>query len=502
MNCPLFAPFATRRAGCRPWSLLLATVSTMILLVPPVLGQLGSHEGLPVVAWEDAEQVVGRLSRVFGEVVDVGHARSVHFLNFKRHDRGAFTVVIFSESIDRFEAPLEELYLGRKVVVRGTVTRYQEAPQIVVARPSQIEVVDRFPEANVDSPAAATVGHPLVVASYNLQNLFDDEDDPYTYDEATTAKPRSQMQQVAGVIRETNADVLALQEVENRGYLQRFVDTMLAEMGYRHVVHFEGNDLRGIDVALLSRIPVGRVTSHRHLRFPDAGGGWQTFRRDLVRVELLPEGGSAFELWLVHLKSNAGDREQAEPIRRAEAQAIRGLIETRLREDPAAEFLLCGDLNDTIDSETLQTILGAEPPHMLALFESVPEEERVTYNREPHRSMIDFLLASPAMAARYVADSYVVRQGTASESGSDHNPVVASFDVRSPSALADAAADDGTRGGWGALWQRYAGASDAPRRGGETGQDGGAGWGPILIGLAVVIVMVWTRRRAARRGGG
>ena len=42
-------------------------------------------------------------------------------------------------------------------------------------------------------------------------------------------------------------------------------------------------------------------------------------------------------------------------------------------------------------------------------------------------SMIDFILASPAMAERYLPRSYRIPQGSSETLGSDHNPVIAKF---------------------------------------------------------------------------
>ena len=57
------------------------------------------------------------------------------------------------------------------------------------------------------------------------------------------------------------ADVIALQEVENLGTLNRLADALPRD--YPHRVLIEGGDPRGIDVALLSRVPLrGRPVLH------------------------------------------------------------------------------------------------------------------------------------------------------------------------------------------------------------------------------------------------
>src|SRR5690606_20719666 len=120
---------------------------------------------------------------------------------------------------------------------------------------------------------------------------------------------------------------------------------------------FEGNDLRGIDVAVLSRLPVGSVTSHRHLKFKDADGRSRRLNRDVLAVTLQPPQSQPLEVWVVHLKSNYGGREFAEPVRVAEARLLRNLLDKRLAADLEARILLTGDFNDTRDSETMNTIL-------------------------------------------------------------------------------------------------------------------------------------------------
>ena len=56
--------------------------------------------------------------------------------------------------------------------------------------------------------------------------------------------------------------------------------------------------------------------------------------------------------------------------------------------------------------------------------------QRITYNKEPYRSMIDFIFASPAMAKLYKKRSYEILPGGPSQTGSDHNAVIARFRLK------------------------------------------------------------------------
>lgn len=73
----------------------------------------------------------------------------------------------------------------------------------------------------------------------------------------------------ACVLAAVDADILALVEVEHRPALLEFHDGVLAPIlkqtgrkGYPYALLVDGNDTRGIDVAILSRYPVTDITPH------------------------------------------------------------------------------------------------------------------------------------------------------------------------------------------------------------------------------------------------
>lgn len=404
-----------------------------IVLSPAVFGgapAINPDEGRPHVGWKDAGLVVGRVAFVSGTVASVRKAGRLTFLDFDDASREGFVGVIFQDALGKFPESPETLYKGKNVQLRGIVTTYQGQPQIQLSDPSQVKVLSELPAAQYQPPRAVTTGAELTIGTYNVLNLFDEIDDPYYLDENTLTKPREQLERLAKTVHSVNADVLALEEVENRSYLERFVEVFLADMGYQHVVLFEGNDSRGIDVAVLSRVPVGVTRSNRHRTFPGPDGKPMVFERDLLQVELLPDGAPPFEMWVVHLKSNYEGREYAEPIRKAEAAEVRRQLDARLAKDAKARIVLCGDFNDTPDSATLATIIGSGPTAMRSFYGDLSADNRVTYNQPPHLTMIDFLLATPAMAESFVPGSYRVLPGTIESSGSDHNPVFAKVKAR------------------------------------------------------------------------
>ncbi|HSW43980.1 MAG TPA: endonuclease/exonuclease/phosphatase family protein, partial [Phycisphaerae bacterium] len=387
----------------------------------PVAPNIRPDEYLPVVPWHKAADFIDQEVFVVGKVVRASRPSSdgPAFLNFSEDIQNTLSIFIRKDSVAKFPESPDKLYLDKVVRIRGRLILFKNHPSLTLHGPENVTVLpddavipaEAVLPAKVKPPMSAVPGADITVGTYNVMNLFDVFDDPYSDDTPEDAKPRAQLAALARSIRSLNADVLALQEAENRSILEAFVRAFLADMGYE-VVLFEGNDTRGIDVAVLSRLPVGAVTSHRHLLLPDAKGNMTRFRRDLLQVRIQPPGGTSFDVFVVHLKSKAGEEAGGLDLRLGEATQVRVILNERLKTDPNAQFVLCGDFNDTQDSEPIKAILGSGPGQLASFFKDLPADDQVTFNREPYREMIDFILASPAMSKRYVARSYRVFPGS------------------------------------------------------------------------------------------
>ena len=129
------------------------------------------------------------------------------------------------------------------------------------------------------------------IMTFNVQNLFDNVDDPARDDKAYLPLEAKQNEAhiaecneievaswrdeclnldwsdeaidfklgvLAKAIRQIDVgpDIIAFQEIENLTMLERLNDEFLADLGYREAILIEGQDTRGIDVAFLSRLPI------------------------------------------------------------------------------------------------------------------------------------------------------------------------------------------------------------------------------------------------------
>ena len=282
-------------------------------------------------------------------------------------------------------------------------------------------------------------------------------------------------QMTALAIADTQADIICLQEVENLETLEAFEQNYLFRMtglSYPQKVWIEGNDTRGIDVAFMARertasgkkIDLGEVISHQsktfgqlkvhsnRLRKMGFEANERVFRRDCLEVNLRI-GGKPVSLFVCHFKSmgpfrnGMTGRDYTMPVRQAEAQAVRNIIEDKFGAGKAdrMRWMICGDLNDYAErlvisgnrengysfKSMVEEVSGVDPlladGFAVSLMQRRPQDNRWTLyyasgpsagpqdpeNRETrHLVQLDYLLASPALAkANAEALPHIVREG-------------------------------------------------------------------------------------------
>ena len=197
--------------------------------------------------------------------------------------------------------------------------------------------------ASADRPAL------IRVVSWNVHDLFDELDDPGTLDPPVpAAQVESRLELVAAVLRRLDADVVLLQEVERLPLLER----LAARAGYPVARLLEGNDPRGIDVALLSRWPVPSYQGHATELGAD---GRQLWPRDAVEAEVAL-GEARLRLVGTHLSSRLSDPDGTR--RRLQSTRLRELADAAAEAHPAALLVVGGDLNDEATAPALAPLFA------------------------------------------------------------------------------------------------------------------------------------------------
>lgn len=260
---------------------------------------------------------------------------------------------------------------------------------------------------------------------------------------------------IANRIRAMNVDVLGVQEVEHIEILKAFNRDHLGGM-YTHSVLIEGNDRRMIDVGLLSRLPIGAITSHQAARHSDDPAR-RVFGRDLLQVEILRENGDKlFTVYNTHMKSHfvpfGQDPVQgaidANARRRRQAEATRDILSKAERK--GAKFVLLGDMNDPPDSADLAPMLTIDDQAMAnglanaaetrpAKAETAgqgpgPDSTNWTHRFNPpgpefpRYEQFDQIWLSHGLAGN-LASSHIDRRTKHGGDGSDHDPAWVVLDI-------------------------------------------------------------------------
>ncbi len=275
------------------------------------------------------------------------------------------------------------------------------------------------------------------IATFNLQNLrlrgsrldgARDSDMPEDTAPGADALDEEDRRLGAQVIRDTQADVIALQEVFDMDTLDHFHTHFLEPLGvaYPHRLCIPGNDGRGLDVAVMSRHPLQHVKSHAAetpgtlgLHLPGQPRDEPLFRRDVLRVTIGP-----LTLFICHLKAPYPETERTWSIRHAEAQALRHLIQRNCPE-PDDLWLILGDLNEPVRSPDRPRVITAIEEIAVDLLARLPQTDRWSWHN-PHLHLYgrpDAMLASPALANRFPDTTpEIIREGMGLEAHRNPGP--------------------------------------------------------------------------------
>lgn len=172
------------------------------------------------------------------------------------------------------------------------------------------------------------------------------------WSEAQLGKKLENLTKVVMDVDGQGPDVLMLIEVENENVLNIWNKNHLQKANYSTVVLLEGPDKRGIDVGLMSRLPViGKPTLHKipWVAKNEEDKKWMEQSRGILEVTLKAPNGSPITFLVAHYPSQANPtywRQQA-------AEFTAKLIKDK---GPDAMVVAGGDLNITHEEESKEKI--------------------------------------------------------------------------------------------------------------------------------------------------
>ncbi|MCK9373439.1 MAG: endonuclease/exonuclease/phosphatase family protein [Sulfuricurvum sp.] len=264
-------------------------------------------------------------------------------------------------------------------------------------------------------------GAEMKIATYNVENLFDTQDDGNEYEEyiPNTAwgwdetMYRTKLRHSAQVIRDIGADIIGLEEIESETALKDLKAEINRQGLYYPYYAYSRSKNTTVSVAMLSRYPIQSVLNH-----PISAS--REFR-DIMEVKVTVEG-KALRIFVNHWKSKSGPESMRIQSARVLAKRISLL-------DSSEPFIILGDLNSHYEeyrtflksrrhndtdgitgiNHILKTVdenhnpatypsLQSNSGTLYNLWYDLPEEERWSHQYRHHTEALDHIIISPALA--------------------------------------------------------------------------------------------------------
>jgi hypothetical protein len=250
------------------------------------------------------------------------------------------------------------------------------------------------------------------VASFNVENLVGDGIRYYDRYKDTAETYGAKANWVASILTRAKADIVGIQEVWLEAALRDVAkrspffarETVYIAAPGAGADNLNGHLAKRPRVGLISRFPIREAQSFQafppsvDLTVPlrvDGGGiasvviGITQFQRPVLRA-IVDVGGLDVIVYVTHLKSKGplireGERggdpfaARSTIVRAAEAAALRHIILADLRETKRPAIVL-GDLNDTPDSSSTQTVRGPGPARDMSYEEKKAMWDVVLYS--------------------------------------------------------------------------------------------------------------------------
>lgn len=254
------------------------------------------------------------------------------------------------------------------------------------------------------------------LATFNVENLFARyrfrqnfnplESDGFTINNlAFEIFEESEKRITSKAIAEVDADIIALQEVENLLVMDRFHSVFLRGKAYPYRLLIDGNDPRNIDIAIMSKFPIVSARSFRHER--DGQGRADLFSRDCLEA-VIDIHGRPLTLFVNHFKSMMGGRKATRDRRVAQSERVKAIVEERFGGNLDGDFAIVGDLNDypqVGDDTTCGIDSLIKHPRLVNILDRLPAAERWTHwyksgRRGERARQLDYILLSASLDER------------------------------------------------------------------------------------------------------
>ena len=252
------------------------------------------------------------------------------------------------------------------------------------------------------------------VMFYNVENLFDTEDNPLTQDDEFTPegsrrwskyryyKKTNDIAKVISSVGGWNYPALVgLCEVENEKVLDELTKySLLKKAQYRYIIA-ESEDARGINVALLYQREHFRYISQNSIsiRFPNDP---TRKTRDILHVTGEIITGDTLDVFVCHYPSRRGGEIESEPYRIFASSVLREKVDSLFTCREKGNIIIMGDFNDEPSNKSISETLNAKPIEkeinkndLYNLFFSLEKKSKIgTYKYQGQWNFLDQIIVS------------------------------------------------------------------------------------------------------------
>lgn len=246
------------------------------------------------------------------------------------------------------------------------------------------------------------------IATFNVENLFARynfrsnfnpvENDGFTVNDIAYSIYNDVNKKITALaIKDVNADVICLQEVESMAILEKFNSEYLASLKYKYRMLIDSHDPRKIDVAVLSKHPIIYARSYRDER-NDSNTTWK-FSRDCLEVNISIDS-KLLTVYVNHFKSLMGGRSNTYNRRKEQVDRVSEIITDHWKDkDYDGNFIVLGDFNDYLDNQTSLTSL-VNHEGLVNVSKDLSSDEGWTHYWASggSYSQLDFILISKTLA--------------------------------------------------------------------------------------------------------
>jgi endonuclease/exonuclease/phosphatase family metal-dependent hydrolase len=253
------------------------------------------------------------------------------------------------------------------------------------------------------------------IISWNVENLFDTEDDPLTRDDEFTpegSRHWSNGRYYRKLNRVYKAIVMAggrepptfigLCEIENGRVLRNLVfNTPLENDGYRYL-HRESPDRRGIDVAFLYLASRFYVLEKEWIAVQDVQDT-SFVTRDILYLKGVLDGYDTLHFFINHWPSRYGGYASTVALRKLAARHLDEKVMELFVADRAAKVIVMGDFNDEPDDPSIEYLMDSQEGKLINLFDGEKGKGTVKYRGK--WTLFDQIIVSQGLASEYELDA-------------------------------------------------------------------------------------------------